>query len=54
LPVQAGHSYADLEIQEGGQARLDYLRVRFGEVPETERREMREQLEHYCGQDTGV
>jgi hypothetical protein len=52
LPVLTGHSYADLEIQEGGQASLEYLRVHFGGVPEAERRKVREQLERYCGQDT--
>lgn len=41
-----------LEIQEGGQANLEYLRVHFGDVPEPERRKVREQLELYCGQDT--
>ena len=52
LPVLTGRSYADLEIQEGGQASLEYLRVYFGDVPEPERRKVREQLERYCGQDT--
>jgi hypothetical protein len=52
LPVLTGRSYADLEIQEGGQASLEYLRVHFGDVPEAERRKVREQLERYCGQDT--
>ena len=52
LPVLTEHSYADLEIQEGGQASLEYLRVHFGDVPEAERRKVRDQLERYCGQDT--
>lgn len=52
LPVLTGRSYADLEIQEGGQASLEYLRVQFGDAPEAERRKVREQLERYCGQDT--
>jgi len=52
LPVLTGHSYAELEIQKGGQASLEYLRVHFGEVPEDERRKVREQLERYCGTDT--
>ena len=30
---------------------LGCLRVHFGDVPETERRKVREQLERYCGQD---
>ena len=52
LPVLTGRSYADLEIQEGGQASLEYLRVHFSNVPEAERRKVREQLMRYCGQDT--
>jgi hypothetical protein len=52
LPVLTGRSYADLEIQEGGQASLEYLRVQFGNAPEAKRRKVREQLERYCGQDT--
>ena len=52
LPVLTGHSYADLAIQEGGQASREYLRVHFKDVPEAERRKLREQLERYCGQDT--
>ena len=51
LPVLTGRIYADLEIQEGGQASLEYLRVHSGDVPETERPKVREQLERYCGQD---
>ena len=47
-----GRSYADLEIQEGGQASLEFLRVHFGDVLEAERQKVRQQLERYCGQDT--
>jgi hypothetical protein len=52
LPVLTGRSYADLEIQEGGQASLEFLRVQFGDVSEDERIKVRRQLERYCGQDT--
>jgi hypothetical protein len=52
LPVLTGHSYTDLEIQGGGQASLEYLRVHFGDAPEAEHHKVREQLERYCGQDT--
>jgi len=52
LPVLTGRSYADLEIQEGGQASQEFLRVHFSAVPEAERQKVREQLERYCGQDT--
>jgi len=48
----AGHNYTDLKIREGGQASLEYLRVHFGNVPEKERRKVRQHLECYCGQDT--
>jgi hypothetical protein len=52
LPVLTGHSYADLEIKEGGQASHEFLRVHFGEASELERQKVRKQLEQYCGQDT--
>lgn len=52
LPVLTGRSYGDLEIQEGGQASLEFLRAHFGDVPEAERQKVRGQLERYCGQDT--
>lgn len=52
LPVLTGRSYADLEIREGGQASLEFLRVHFGDVLEAERQKVRGQLERYCGQDT--
>jgi hypothetical protein len=52
LPVLTGRSYADLEIKEGGQASLEYLRVTFGDVGEAERQKVRQQLEKYCGLDT--
>ena len=52
LPVLTGRSHDDLEIQEGGQTSLEYLRVHFGDAPEAQRRKVREQLERYCGQDT--
>jgi hypothetical protein len=52
LPVLTGRSYAGLEIQEGGTASNEFLRVTFGDVPETERRKVRGQLQRYCGQDT--
>jgi hypothetical protein len=52
LPVLTGRSYAGLEIQEGGQANMEFLRVHFGDVTAAERQKVREQLERYCGQDT--
>jgi hypothetical protein len=52
LPVLTGRSYADLEIQEGGQASLEFLRINFGDVTDEERCKVRKQLEQYCGRDT--
>jgi hypothetical protein len=52
LPALTGRSYADLEIQEGNTASLEYLRVTFGDVHEDERRHVRRLLEEYCCQDT--
>jgi hypothetical protein len=39
-------------FRRAGRASLEYLRVHFGNVPEAERRKVRQQLERYCGQDT--
>ena len=47
LPVLTGHTYADLEIREGGQASLEYLRVHSSDAPEAERSKVREHLERY-------
>jgi hypothetical protein len=52
LPALTGRGYEELEIKEGGQASMEFLRVTFGDVPEAERQKVRQQLERYCGQDT--
>ena len=52
LPVLTGRGYEGLEIQEGGMASMEFLRVHFGDVPEAERQKVREQLERYCGLNT--
>jgi hypothetical protein len=52
LPALTGRRYDDLEIKEGGQASLEFMRVTFGDVPDDERQRVREQLEAYCGLDT--
>ena len=52
LPVLTGRSYADLEIQEGGQASVEFLRINFGDVTDDERSKVRKQLEQCCGRDT--
>jgi hypothetical protein len=41
-----------LEIQEGGAASREFVRVTFGDVSESERKRVRKALEAYCGQDT--
>ena len=52
LPALTGRGYGDLAIQEGGTASMEFLRVTFGDVPEAERLQVRQQPEQYCGQDT--
>lgn len=52
LPALTGKDYKDLEIQEGGAASREFLRVTFGDVTESERKRVRRALENYCGQDT--
>lgn len=52
LPALTGRSYDGLEIREGGQASMEFLRVYFGDASEAERLEVRQQLERYCGLDT--
>ena len=52
LPAITGRSYKDLEIQEGGTASREFLRVTFSDVAKAEREKVRSQLEIYCGQDT--
>jgi len=52
LPALTGNDYTSLEIQEGGAASREFLRVTFGDVSESERKRVRSALEKYCGQDT--
>jgi len=52
LPALTGKSYSHLEIQDGGSASREYLRVTFEDVDEKERRTVRENLEKYCELDT--
>jgi Domain of unknown function(DUF2779) len=52
LPTLTGRGYEGLEIQEGGTASLEFLRVTHGDVPDEERQRVRQQLEQYCGLDT--
>ena len=52
LPALTGKDYGHLEIQEGGEASREFVRVTFGDVSEMERKRVRLALETYCGQDT--
>jgi len=52
LPALTGKDYSKLEIQEGGAASREFVRVTFGDVSEPERKRVRKALELYCGQDT--
>lgn len=52
LPVLTSKSYEGPEIQEGGQASLEFLRVHFGSASDGERAKVRRNLERHCAQDT--
>ncbi len=52
LPALTGKDYSKLEIQEGGAASREFIRVTFGDVSESERKRVRKALDEYCGQDT--
>ena len=52
MPAITGHGYDELGIQEGGTARLEYVRVTVGNVPKAKRQRVRRQLEQYCGCET--
>ncbi len=51
-PALTGSGYDHLEIQDGGTASLEYMRITFTEVPEDERQTARQNLIEYCGLDT--
>jgi CRISPR/Cas system-associated exonuclease Cas4 (RecB family) len=52
LPAMTGKDYSKFEIQEGGAASREFVRVTFSDVSESERKRVRKALELYCGQDT--
>jgi hypothetical protein len=52
LPALTGKGYGHLEIQEGGAAGREFVRVTFGDVNKLERKRVRQALDEYCGQDT--
>ena len=52
LPALTGKDYEHLEIQEGGEASREFVRVTFGDVSDAERKRVRQALDEYCGRDT--
>lgn len=52
LPALTGKDYSHLDIQEGGSASREFLRVTFTGVSQQERQKVRNDLEKYCGLDT--
>jgi hypothetical protein len=52
MPAFTGRGYDELEIQEGGTASMEFVRVTFSDVPAAERQRVRQQLEEYYGRDT--
>jgi hypothetical protein len=52
LPVLTDMSYDHLDISEGGQASLEFLKMAFADISEKERAKIRNDLETYCKQDT--
>jgi len=52
LPALTGKNYDHLEVQDGGTASSEFLRVTFGKVDAPERQRVRSALEQYCPLDT--
>lgn len=52
LPALTGSGYNDLGIANGEVASFEFYRVTYTDVPEEERRRVRQELEKYCGRDT--
>ena len=52
LPVLSNLKYDDLEIKNGSLASLEYERVTYGDVEDSERLKVRKALEKYCELDT--
>ncbi|MBI5244620.1 MAG: hypothetical protein HY922_13210 [Elusimicrobia bacterium] len=45
-------SYADLDISDGTEASIAYLKLMEGKLPQVEAGRLRQALRTYCGQDT--
>jgi hypothetical protein len=52
LPALTGHSYDDMDINDGDAASLAYLNMTYGNMTAAQREETRAHLEEYCGLDT--
>jgi len=52
LPLLSNLKYGDLDISDGVGAGLEYERITYGQVEESERLKVREALEKYCELDT--
>jgi hypothetical protein len=52
LPALTGRGYEEMGIAGGEEASLSFLNVTYGEASEDERRQVRADLEKYCGLDT--
>jgi len=53
LPALTGKGYDEMDISNGEDASLAFLEATYGDVPEEARAKIREDLEKYCGLDTG-
>ena len=51
-PALTGKSHGGLKIQDGEAAGREFMRITFGEIGLDERRQVRQQLEENCQQDT--
>lgn len=52
LPALTGHGYGEMEIGAGGLARIEFVKVNFGQVAAAEKKRVRDALEKYCALDT--
>jgi hypothetical protein len=52
LPAMTGRTYEEMEIAGGGDASALFLSIALGNLSESEKRKIRENLERYCALDT--
>ena len=53
LPALTGISYEGLDINDGKLAGVAFMAATFGNASEEDRLKIRQDLQEYCGQDTG-